>query len=526
MLNRRAFVALIYLVTALVGLGASSAQVPTDPAPPDAVRWSLADVLRMALANNLDLLSARKDPAVANLQIDAEDSKFDGVIGADLTYSDGSTDSVITNNTTATSLPTTSSADGLVANASWTQLLNFGATYAVIADYNDSNDDFARVDQDANGQFLLIQNQATNAKGVNFHWEMPLLQGFGREVNLAPVILARGNFDISLQDLRLQAIRTTQEVENAYWDLLAAQAGLRVANESLGLANDLLVLNKKKVEVGTLAPIEITQADAGVASREEGVILAETAVYNAEDNLRRLLAIPADDPAWSKPIDPVDRPTYEARAVDLQASLASAMEHRSEIATAEQNLKNSELSERVAKNGTWHALRLAADYRPSTSLNDQDAPATPNSPASSTSADNDSQNWRVALTYGYPVGNRQAKASLAIATLNREKSAIALASTEQTVRVDVRTAVRNVQSGAKRVAAARSNATLQRKTVEAEQKKFDNGMSTSFEVLRIQTDLSNSLFAEINAILDYTKALADLERAKGTLLEARGLQIQ
>jgi outer membrane protein TolC len=92
--------------------------------------------------------------------------------------------------------------------------------------------------------------------------------------------------------------------------------------------------------------------------------------------------------------------------------------------------------------------------------------------------------------------------------------------------VDVRTAVRNVESNAKRVAAARSNSTLQRKTLEAEQKKFDNGMSTSFEVLRIQTDLSNAQFAEINAILDYTKSLADLERAKGTLLEARGLQIQ
>jgi outer membrane protein TolC len=124
-----------------------------------------------------------------------------------------------------------------------------------------------------------------------------------------------------------------------------------------------------------------------------------------------------------------------------------------------------------------------------------------------------------------PIGNRQAKANYAIATLNREKSEVSLQNTEQTIRVDVRTAVRNVASGAKRVAAARSNTVLQKKTLDAEQKKFENGMSTSFEILRIQTDLSNAQLSEIQAILDYNKALADLERAKGTLLEARGLRL-
>ncbi len=91
--------------------------------------------------------------------------------------------------------------------------------------------------------------------------------------------------------------------------------------------------------------------------------------------------------------------------------------------------------------------------------------------------------------------------------------------------MDVRTAARNVESGVKRVAAARSNTVLQRKTVEAEQKKFENGMSTSFEVLRIQNDLFSAQLAEIQAILSYTKSLADLERAQGTLLEARGLSL-
>lgn len=521
MLNRRSVVAVICFVAALAaGRGALAQLPPPEPPPPDAIQWTLAECLRIALANNLDLLGARKDPAVAEQQIVGADSKFDGVVGSDLTYSNGSTDSDIRNNDAGTSIPTSSSSDGLSANAAWTQLLHFGGLYSVSADYDDNKSDFVRVDQDATGQFLLVQNRASNGYGLNLHWEMPLLQGLGREVTMAPVLLARGNFDISLQDLRLRAIVTTQEVENAYWDLLAAQAGLRVANESLELANDLLDLNRKKVEVGTLAPIEITQADAGVASREEGVIVAETTVNNAEDNLRRLLAIPADDPAWSRPIALLDKPAFEARDIDLAAALSTAMEHRSEIATGAQTLRNNELSERVAKNGLKHSLKLAADFRPGKTINDT------TNPPPSTTEDNDNQNWQVQLVYGFPLGNHLAKSNAAIATLTREKSAIALASTEQDVLVDVRAAVRNVESGAKRVAAARSNALLQRKTLEAEQKKFDNGMSTSFEVLRIQTDLSNAQFSEINAILVYTKALADLERAKGTLLEARGLQIQ
>jgi len=131
----------------------------------------------------------------------------------------------------------------------------------------------------------------------------------------------------------------------------------------------------------------------------------------------------------------------------------------------------------------------------------------------------------VGLLYSYPIGNRAAKATSANAEIDKERARIAVASAEQDVRVDVRAAVRAVESGAKRVAAAHANTVLQQKTVDAELKKFENGMSTSFEVLRIQTDLSDAQVAEIRALLDYNKSLADLERAKGTLLESKGMKL-
>ncbi len=507
----------------IVAVGAAAAplgaQEPSRAG--EAVRYSLADCLRIALRNNLDLVIARKDPEIAARQIEAQDARFDGAIAASATYSDGSEDSTIVDNTGAVgNAAGTAANDALTAKVSWAQTLEYGASYSATLNANDSSSSSREVNQ-----FIgIFQDSSVDRNGqfVTLHYEMPLLSGFGREVNTVDVLLARSSLDVSRQELRLGAMRTMKEVEDAYWNLRAAREAVRVARESLDLAQDLLDLNKKKVEVGTLAPIEITQAEAGVASREEGVIVAETTVLNAEDNLRRLLAIPRDDPAWSREIVPTDQPRFDKQPADEGAALAAAMENRPEMATARQQLKDAELSERVAGNQTRHSLRFLADLAPG--VGEDRLVFTP--PGSDTTTDSDGVQWSVGLTYGFPVGNRAAKSNYAIATLNREKGELGLQNTEQSIRVDVRAAVRSVESGSKRVDAAHSSTILQRKTVEAEQKKFENGMSTSFEVLRIQTDLSNAQLAEIRAILDYNKALADLERAKGTLLEARGLELE
>ena len=141
------------------------------------------------------------------------------------------------------------------------------------------------------------------------------------------------------------------------------------------------------------------------------------------------------------------------------------------------------------------------------------------------STDTDSTNWNLGLVYRYPFRNRSAKANYAIAKISTEKSDIALQSVEQDIRVDVRRSVRETKSGIQRVAAARKNAELQNKKLEAEQKKYDNGMSTSFEVLTFQNDLADAELSQIRAALDYVKSLTALERSKGTLLEARGLSL-
>ena len=140
-------------------------------------------------------------------------------------------------------------------------------------------------------------------------------------------------------------------------------------------------------------------------------------------------------------------------------------------------------------------------------------------------ADRDFDNWNVGVTYRVPFGNRAAKAAYAQSRLSRERSEVNLRNSEQTIEVEVRSAARAVEAGVKRVEAARVNVRLQTENLNAEEKKFENGMSTSFQVLQYQEDLANAELSAVRAMLDYYRALTALERSKGTLLEAHNLSI-
>jgi outer membrane protein TolC len=487
------------------------------------LRLSLAECLRTALESNLDLRAAKKNPEIARQSMVIEETAFDSTLSAEAGYGRQSTDTTFSD--PSGSRETDSEVDLLSGAVRWGQKVTFGADYSLGLRASETDPSpTARVDP--NLGFTTISDNLFDSSALEFTYTMPLLQGFGTEVNTAAILLARSGLDVSAIELEARAQEILKGVEDGYWDLLAAQAAVKVAGESLKLARDLLDLNRKKVEVGTLAPIEIVQAEAGVASREEGVILAEAGVDNAEDNLRFALGYPQGDPAWSARLVPTDQPLFSERAVDLDAALATALAERPEIAVARRQLEDARLSERVAENGVRHRLDL--NVGAARGLDDAEIRTTIVGVAGVTRVDQEDRgfDWQVGLTYAYPLGNRAAKANRAVATLNREKYEIDVLNVEQGIRVDVRTAVRNVESGAKRVQAARASAVLQRRTLEAEQKKFENGMSTSFEVLRIQTDLSDAQLAEIRAVLDYNKALADLERAQGTLLEARGLVLE
>ncbi len=494
-----------------------SATVPATAQELESVELSLEEALRIALENNLDLVSARYVPELSEQNITLAESNFDANFSAFVDRSE--------QESAATQLSTVTGSESDTINLGVQQNLTMGADYTV---------GFQALQQVQTGPNVVAPGQWFSAFFLQFN--LPILKGFGTKVTTEQLVLARQDFDISKSDLEGRAETTIEIVEGAYWDVVAAREALRIARLALRRAEDLLELNRKKVEVGTLAPIEITQAEAGVASQEEEVIVAEAALLDAEDELRRLLAIPPSDPMWNMQILNATRPVFEEIDIDVEASIAEAIQQRAEVRSAEQTLENRVLQERVAKRQVRHQLDFTASYTPQgASL---DVPGIvlgqtvlfPEEDANfqesfSNIFNGDVFNWNARLTYRVPIGNRAAKAEYARARLAREQSQVDLQNQEQTVRVEVRRSARAVESGIKRVEAARKNVELQQKKLDAEQKKFENGMSTSFEVLTFQNDLADAELAEIRARLDYIKALAALERSKGTLLESRGLEL-
>lgn len=496
----------------------------------DAVPMSLAECLNKALENNLDLAIAKKDPEIADLNVTFQKAAFDPILGARAGYH--ASRSETTNTTTVSPNPPVSSSESArtvdeTLSANLQQTLNFGATYSVDVHGNTAPGVTNEVFIPSFPLRYTADQDRPYGWGYGLTFNLPLLRGFGKTVNEAQLVIAKHSLNVSDNELSRQAQLTIQAAEDAYWDLLAARKAKEVAEQALQLSQDLYELNKKKVEVGTLAPIEITQAEANVASNVEGTIRTAQAVKNAEDNLRRLLAIPESDPLWTKTILPTETPMSEPTTIDQDAAIKIAYERRTEVASARENIQIAKVSEAAAQNGVKHGLNLLADWSrdhaESGAAYTYTFPAQP--PYTVDTVNRNSPNWGLALVYSYPIGNRAAKSNYAISKINSEKAEIALDSVLQDVRVDVRKSARAVESGYERVVAGRKNTELQQKKLEAEQKKFDNGMSTSFEVFTFQTDLRNAQLSLIQALLDYNKALADLERAKGTLLESKGLKL-
>jgi outer membrane protein len=505
------------ILVSLASLGVLLASVSVRAAeedPADAVRLSLGEALSHALEQNLDLSIAKKDPEIAYHDVLFQKSAFDPLFATEYFHNDNKSEP------TQLGAGLESKNDRLSAN--FQGLLKFGGKWSA---------GLTTTRSDTNSVFNFYNPQYESGLALGF--VMPFLRGLGVEANTANLVIAKRNLDVSHETLRGQATTTLRTVEDAYWNLRAAREAQRVAEQTLRLSEDLYDLNKKKVEVGTLAPIEITQAEANVASNVELTIRSKETVGNAEDNLRRLMAIPKDDPMWVHTIVPTEEPVKEARTVNLDEAIEKALVARPEIIEARSAVENSRLSEKAARNAARHQLDLTAGLTPSGNNLIDVIPGTPNDTfITGNVGDSYSEipkfnnySWTLGLTYSVPIANRAAKANYAIATINREKQEIALRNTEDLVRVDVRTAARAVEAGFERVTAGRKNVELQTKKLDAEQKKFDNGMSTSFEVFTFQTDLRNAQLSLIQALLDYNKSLADLERAKGTLLESKGLKL-
>jgi outer membrane protein TolC len=526
---------ILTLLPSLTASGAMTQEPPAAPPPTapggtpaqEAVATqpyvlSLQDATKAALENNLDMVVRAYDPLRSEALVIAAESSFDPLLIGTATSSNRQ-------RLTLTPNSFVQSSKNHELNVAFEDPTLTGGRYRIEADALD------------NAGVTLI-NPFSNEWDTSWKVSItqPLLRNFGVRASKTLIVQARNTLGISQSRFRQTVIDTLSASEKAYWDLNFALMNLKTSRAALQLAQDFLEQNRIKVRVGTLAPIEITQAEAQVADREEAVIIAENQVRTAEDALRSVMNVPKDSPVWSQSIQPSDPLPLIETTPDMEMSVSSALEHRPDLEQARLDLKSKETGLAYRRNQRRWGLDLSGDYGKvgigfDEILRDSAGdpildPVTGKPIITSHGSYGDSLDdlrrganldWRVSMMLGIPIGNRQAIANFTDSEYAVTQAQKGLETLELAARVQVRDAVRTVQTTLKRVKAAQVNVRLQKEKLSAEQKKFENGMSTSFQVLQFQTDLFQAESRENLAMVDYDKAQVELERVQGTLLEAR-----
>jgi outer membrane protein TolC len=293
-----------------------------------------------------------------------------------------------------------------------------------------------------------------------------------------------------------------------------------VANESLDLAKRALKDNQTRVEVGTMAPIDITAAEAEVASNEEGVILQQAAIQSAQDQLRTLVMNHAQPGFWETTFKPTDEPTLQPKQVDIDGAVRNALENRTDILQLKKQMANTGVSLKFAENQRLPNLDLQGRYGATgiggtrnlydpTGLS-QEVIGTSIKGFGDVLRDvfaNDFRTWSVQLNFSYPLGQSQADAALAQTKLQQKQETTQLSDLETAVTTQIRDAARQVDTNLKRVEATRKASELAQRRLDAENKRFTVGLSSTFELFQAQRDLSRAKQSELSALIDYNRSI-------------------
>jgi outer membrane protein TolC len=486
------------------------------PVADGAIQLALDEAITTALQRNLGLLVERYDRNQFRLRIDESLGIYDlQLAGQGFEQSETSP---ATSRLAGEDIVTTKQRN---FNLSADQLLPWGGVVTPT---------FNLFRQESNNRDVALN--PLYASDLDFIYTQPLLRNLGRLATERGIRIARLNSDISREVFEQQVAATLQLVENAYWDLVQARQEVEVAEESLRLAQDLHRMNRVRVDVGTLAPLELVQSEVGIATRQESIILARQAMENAEDTLRQLLHLEEGE-LWNLPIVPTTPPESPAPQIDLATAITTALQERPELRNQQLQLDLRALDVAYFRNQLLPRLDLTARYgyngiggtvrNPVTGEIIQTGGA---SDAIRQVRDRDFDGWRVQLDLAFPLQNRTARAQKAIADVNFDMGKTQLEQLQETVRTEVRRAVRGVRTSTQEIESATASVRLAEQNVDAERKRYENGLSTSFQVLEIQEDLTAARSRQVAAVAGYRRALAEYYRAIGQLLAAEGVELE
>jgi outer membrane protein TolC len=472
----------------------------------------LEEAVSLALEKNLDIQVAKLEPQSVDFLVAGVQNQFNPILASTVGQRDlFQLPTRTINGGSRVSQATTTYNASISQEVKW-----FGGQYSLAW----SNQRVASTD-------ALATRNPLYTTGLVASYTQPLIRGFKIDNLRQQLSINLINRDISEESARATVTQTLANVRNAYWDLVFAQSAVEVALRATELADKLVEDNQARVEVGTLAPLDIVQAQAEAATRRQNLAAAEAAASTAELALKRYLVSGTDDPLWRQTIRPVDLPSLSPAPADIEGAIRRALSERTDLMNLRKNLESNDINIKYFKNQSMPALDMTTSYgaqglggpelvRQGSGL---DAPVGSIRPGGYSDALGllrglDYPNWNFAVTLSYPVLGNQATAQHARARLQRNQNLTRIRALEVQVAAEVTNAALTVQSNLKRVEAATAARELAQKRLEAEQSKFDVGMTTNFFVVQAQRDLRDAANVELRALADYRKSLVNYERSQ------------
>jgi outer membrane protein TolC len=483
------------------------------------VRLSLDDAVKAALERNLDIAVQRLNPEISDIAYASIASVYHpsltSTIGPQSSSILPTSQTLLSSDGSVPSTQTMTVNGGVAQNIPW----GGGAFTASLANFRRSTT--------INNSLYNPLYQST----WNFAYVQPLLRNFRIDSTRQQLLVTKLSRDISDVQLRATITNTLSNVRNAYWDYVFAVQSVDVAKQSVALASQLVKDNQTRVEVGTMAPIDVVQAQSQAATQQQNLVTAQGTMRTAELALKRLIVSGTQDSNWNVQIDPTDRPDFRAEPIDIEAAIRRALNERTDVEIAKKNVAQNDVTLRFLGDQLKPQVDLQANYgfqglggtqfvRSSGVLG-----AAPSQTIVGGLGDtfntlftNAYPTWTAQLVIAYPLGLSSQKANVARARVQVNQVQAQLKQVELQVATDVTNAAINVQSGIERVQASQAAREFAQKTLEAEQSKFEVGMSTNYNVILAQRDLATAQNNELQSVLNYRKSLVELERVQSTTL--------